>query len=137
MTVKDTPSLEKANSAAARARLIRSDMLMSMSTGLVTIHDAIEIMSGKGERPLARITIRQALIAQGTTVNEANRILDRIRSTLDVETSSRSMTLGWLCDPRAGGRRYLAFLEATCPNRTERPWPGFPSTAYPRRSVNG
>ena len=51
------------------------------------------------------------------------RLLETL--ALDPATPNRRLTVSWVHDPRAGGRRWFALCDALRP-RDQRPWPGFP-----------
>lgn len=125
------PPLLKANVQAAKARLLRAEWLLMVRDGLMTPADLIwEAATAEG-RPLRKLRLTQVLAAQPSySRDRAKRTVARLHDVLELSTEkSAKVTVGWLIDHRAGGRRVLAWLDQTTPRRA--PWPGFPFTPYP------
>ncbi len=124
-------------SSAKKARLIRAEWLFSIASGKVTIDQLFDALNGEYGRQLSRLTLRQVMMARpGASRSSVDRQIEKMRSILRTTTPVRRMTLAWLCDPRAGHRRFHAFLDvATAPDGP--PWPGFPTTAPPFEPTEG
>jgi hypothetical protein len=123
------PALSTANSAKRRANRIRSEHLVAVAKGTATAVDVVKSAASDEGKALLRLTLRQLLLAQPGWGE------DRCRSTIDkitavTGTTPDRVTLAWLLDPRAAGRRFFAFCDALHVNNNP-PWPGFPHTARP------
>lgn len=131
-----TPELAVANSARANAARMRAEKLISVASSEATIHDLIMEASGSRGRPLLRVTLRQLLLAVPGWGNErASRIISKMTAVLGAKgspTPQRKLTIAWLLDPRAGGRRFMAFCDSLKENDTS-PWSGFPFAPQPSR----
>lgn len=122
-------SLALANTAKRAAEYTRSDWLVSLSTGFTSIPDLIRRATTEEGRPLRRITLRQLLETQdGWGRARATRVLSRTTSLLGHEPTSR-LTVAWLIDARAGGRRVHALADALA--ERDVPWIGFPYAPLP------
>jgi hypothetical protein len=121
------PSLDVANSARTVAIHERARQLIAVTEETKTIHEVIRNAATPHGRPLLRITLRQLLLAQPgwgeqkTTgaLNKMARVIGQPAPTL------RKLTIAWLLDPRAGGRRFMAFCDIFSA-KSASPWPGFP-----------
>jgi hypothetical protein len=115
--------------AADAARRMRSEWLVAVAEGLVTIDDVLDEASTESGRPLQKISLRQLLLAQ-PFVGESRKdeVLRRMADILSDEVkSSREVTtcsISFILDPRAGGRRYIALQDARSGQDT--PVSGFP-----------
>lgn len=113
------------NSARRAAALYRAEWLMSITDGIVTLQELMTEASRPEARALLKLSLRQVLLSQpGWGRKKAEKILMHIESVTGATMERRKITVGWLLDPRAGGRRYAAWLDAFEPKTT--PWPGFP-----------
>ncbi|MBG0738705.1 hypothetical protein IV500_04640 [Paeniglutamicibacter antarcticus] len=120
------PTLETANEARRGADTYRAQWLMLVHEGMVTPGDVLTDAAGTQARPLLKLTLRQLLLAQpGWGRTRAYAIIDKVLSVADASIDRRQVTIGWLLDPRAGGRRFAAWLDAIDP-RKELSAPGFP-----------
>ncbi|WP_159604633.1 hypothetical protein [Agromyces humi] len=130
MPAPSTP-LAVANDARARANELRAEALINLAEGVFTQQDLFEFAATASGKPLLRIPLRQVLLSTpGVGEARAGKVLERLRDLLNVRTQPRDMTIAWLLDSRAGGRRFLAWLDTVSPIRTE-PWPGFPWAPAP------
>jgi hypothetical protein len=128
------PTLEAANTARRSANLYRAQWLMLVHDGMVTPGDVLTDAAGPAARPLLKLSLRQLLLAQqGWGETRAYGVIDKILSVTDAKIERRQVTIGWLLDPRAGGRRFAAWLDAFEP-RSALGGAGFP---YVRRNVLG
>lgn len=117
---------EAARKLRDQAQKGRAEWLVSLDAGLLTSKDLFEEASAARGKHLLRIPLRQVLLStKGIGEARATKVLDRIRRLLGVSTPARDMTVGWLLDSRAGGRRFMAWVDATAEHRSE-PWSGFP-----------
>lgn len=127
------PPLEQANVAKAQAHRARAAALISVAEGRHTIVDVIKHAATEAGRPLLRITLRQLLLAQpgwgdercGSALNQLTAVLGAPAAKLH----RRKLTIAWLLDARAGGKRFMAFCDVIAA-KTDAPWPGFPFAAY-------
>lgn len=124
--------LEQANAARDRARRLRAEALMSVSCERMTVVELLE--EARHERALGKVRIRQLLLAQpGWGNTRVSTALRRMARTVGVDLTTPKLgqlNLDWLLDPRAGGRRLMAFADAVA-ERVECPWEGFPYTPAP------
>ncbi|KQO98870.1 hypothetical protein [Leifsonia sp. Leaf264] len=126
-------SLADAKTARVAADHERAEWLVSLADGFNSQADLFQRAGTLGGRPLLRIPLRQVLLAtKGIGDQKAAHILARVQTVLGVKIPVRKMTVGWLLDSRAGGRRAMAWQDVTTSLRSE-PWPGFP---YSSRLVN-
>lgn len=132
MTVINGPRVEVAQAAAAAARRVRAEWLLAVAGGLVTPTDVLRAATGQDGGPLLRLRLSQLLRAQdGWGTARVRRVVDRIAELAAASVPPARMTVGWLLDPRAGGRRWLMWCEVMHTTRTVEPWPGFPFTTAP------
>ena len=127
------PSLAVANEARANANLTRARLLFSIAetSNEINAVDALRAAIGPEGKPILRISIRDILLAQpGWGEERTARTLRHILEALQIpEPKARKMTIAWLLDRRAGGRRFMAFADAL--RTKDLPWTGFPHTARP------
>jgi hypothetical protein len=124
-------SLETMNSARRNAARFRAEWLMLVHDRMVSPGDVLAEAAQPDARPLLKLSLRQLLLAQpGWGRTRADTIIEKILSVADAKIERRQVTIGWLLDPRAGGRRFAAWLDAF-ELRTSLSEPGFP---YTRRS---
>jgi hypothetical protein len=130
--VKNTPSLEAANTARTVANKKRAQQLIAITEEQLTVHDVIRSAATEVDRSLLRITLRQLLLAQpGWGEQKTTGALKKLASIIGQPAPPlRKLTIAWLLDPRAGGRRFMAFCD-TFSTKTSPPWPGFPFTPKP------
>lgn len=114
----------QASEALARARRERGEALLAVSQGRLTPEDVISRAVSSGPRnPLLKLTLTQLLLAQPrVTPKQVRPIIDHLSEVLS--EPAESMTLAWLVDRRAHGRRYQAWVDVQKPK--EALWPGFP-----------
>lgn len=123
------PSIDKARQALARARLLRGEYLVALASDLITAHDVVQAAMTDEGKPLRRISLRQLhLSSPGWGERRTKRLLSALSERLGASEKTQDMTIAWLIDPRSGGRRYLAWLDAQQP-KAHAPWPGFPYMA--------
>lgn len=124
--VTPAPPIENARQALSAARLMRSEYLIALVEGLVTVEDVIEAAMADSGKPLRRISLRQLLLSQpGWGERRTNRLLSVLADRLGAAERPKDMTVAWLIDPRSGGRRYLAWLDVQQAKNSV-PWAGFP-----------
>lgn len=125
------PTLEAANLARRSASRFRAEWLMLIHDRMVNPADVLAEAARPEARPLLKLSLRQLLLAQpGWGRTRADAIVDNILSVADAKIERRQVTIGWLLDPRAGGRRFAAWIDAFEP-RTTLGGGGFP---FARRS---
>ena len=123
------PSLAVANSARAHANRVRATALIAVAEGHRTITDVVKAAAGDDEKALLRLTVRQLLLAQpGWGEERTRQVMSKITDIVGQSTSH--MTVAWVLDPRAAGRRFMAFCDAITSN-TQPPWPGYPFAKRP------
>ncbi|MCU6481284.1 hypothetical protein [Arthrobacter sp. A2-55] len=118
--------LEKLNQARQNAARLRAEWMLLVHDGTVTLNDVLQEAQHQESKALLRLSVRQLLMSQPNWGRgKADSVIGHILSVLDVEIDRRLVTVGWLLDPRAGGRRFAAWLDAFEPKQRP-PWPGFP-----------
>lgn len=112
--------------ALHEARLLRADHLLAVHEGLLEPLDVVDAARHPTAQALRRIRLDELFLsAQGTSTREWRLIRKRILGVLNLDVPDRDLTIGWVIDPRAGGRRLHALKDSLRP-RLEVPWPGFP-----------
>lgn len=125
-----TPPIENARDALSAARRLRSEHLVALAEGTVTISDVVDTAITEDGAPLRRISLRQLHLSQaGWGERRTARLLSAIADRLGSTDHPRDMTVAWLIDPRSGGRRYLIWLDAQ-QAKDNKPWTGFPLAAH-------
>lgn len=108
----------------------RAECTLRVALGEITVWDVLRDASRPGGRALLRISLRQLLLSRPKVgAVRAQEVIDRTFALLG-DTAQRP-TVQWLIDPRAQGRRILAFLDATRDLPDGPPWPGFPFAPHP------
>lgn len=93
-----------------------------------TVAKVLEAVAEPENRPLLRLRLRMLLQYQpGWGAVRADQIIDHVLSVTGAKLDKRLVTVGWLLDPRAGGRRFTAWIDALEPKK-DPPWKGFPHT---------
>lgn len=131
-----TDVLHPQNEAKKLAQRKRAEWLLSLSAGYITATDLITAACTDDNQALLRLTLRQVLMNQpGWGEVRVNRVLGRLRRVLgDSTTDTRRMTVAWLVDSRAGGKRVQVWADAL-DNRSSLPWPGFPYAPRPEKGA--
>lgn len=125
------PSLAAANTARAEANAQRGRALADLRSGASDVPGILRSACLPEGAALRRITLVRLLSGQeGWSKRQARStvrsILDALgyRNTAD-ERRIDQLTIMWLIDARAGGRRVRAFADALDPKENP-PWRGFP-----------
>lgn len=93
-----------------------------------TVGTVLEAVAEQENRPLLRLRLRMLLRYQpGWGAVRADQVIDHVLSVTGAKLDRRLVTVGWLLDPRAGGRRFTAWIDALEPKK-DPPWTGFPHT---------
>lgn len=100
---------------AAYARRRRAQVLVAISTGEMTLRDAVELADR--DMTIRPLRVHQAVVSQpGVGPVVARRVISRMFSVLELSPGDaphwKRVTFGWVVDGRSGGRRYLAWEEA-------------------------
>lgn len=123
-----------ASAVAAAARRTRAEMLFAVADGLFSVADVIESSAEPGNEAILRLRLVALLSAQPeVSTATAHTIVRRMLAALGEPASTRrlDLTVAWLVDPRASGRRVLAFNDALHRTGRTAPWPGFPYAPAP------
>lgn len=126
--------LPVANKALNAAVKMRAEYLLSITIGDITPLDLIRQAARPDGRPLLTIPLKKILSAQqGWGAKKAENALTEICAVLreDLKTDRKNghkLTVGWLLDPRSGGRRLMAWVDVVevRPRGNMPPWSGFP-----------
>lgn len=120
------------------ARRIRAEWLLKLQQGETDLPGLLRQACEPGFHALLRLPLTRVIAEQpGYSTAKAVRILGRVQELLGADPLTRPeavrLKVQWLVDGRSGGRRLMAFCDAT---RTKegRPWPGFPYSPGPERS---
>lgn len=125
------PTLDTANAARTSARRYRAEWLIALTEGLINPFELFEQAATEEGKPLRKLSLRQVLLSQpGWGKSKTYPRLEMLRDTLKASNAEK-LTVGWLIDPRSGGRRFLTFLDIFTATKTEPPWPGFPFAPAP------
>lgn len=127
------PPIAEARVALSDARRYRAEWQLGLTAEDVTPLDLFAHAASEEGKPLRRLTLRQVLLAlPGYGPIRTQTVLDALAVRVGVPTgpSTHDLTVAWLLDPRAGGKRFLCWLDATREKMT--PWTGFPATPMPR-----
>lgn len=122
MSEKKAPPSTKATVALANARMVRAAALAEVAEGRYTAEEMIARACDPDEDPaLLRITLRELLASQqGWSLRTSSNVMRRMTEAL----GEKPKTIAWLVDRRTGGKRWMAYLDATAERAT--PWPGYP-----------
>ena len=125
------PDISDTIAAAARARESRSHFLAEVLAGGVPAVQTPWVACENNDRKLLRLRLRQLLAtAPHWDSGRTNAVLGHMAAVVGTNGAEvNAAPLAWLVDPRAAGRRMLAWLDAFRP-RTQ-PWPGFPFAPLP------
>lgn len=126
--------LPAANKALSAAVKMRAEYLLSITIGDITPLDLIRQAARQGGRPLLTLRLNKILIAQqGWGDKKAETAIKEICAVLseNLKTDGKNghkLTVGWLLDPRAGGRRLMAWVDVVevRSRKIAPPWSGFP-----------
>lgn len=126
MTPPAGATLEAMAHARRSAARLRSEWLLLIHEGMVTPADVLAEAGQPHARPLLKLLLHQLLLAQpGWGRTRTDAAIHKIMSVTDARIERRQVTVGWLLDPRAGGRRFAAWMDAFEP-RTALSGIGFP-----------
>ncbi|APX31740.1 hypothetical protein BH708_02305 [Brachybacterium sp. P6-10-X1] len=124
-----------------RANTARGELLQLISDGILTPWEGLVAAATAGEKALLRLTLDQ-LVTAGPGIGQA-RARDitaqvaHILATTEAHTTTGRVTIGYILDERARGRRLLAVLDAFISHGLIRQnadlpvWTGFPFTPRP------
>lgn len=130
MSAPENP-LSLLNSARRAAARCRAEWLLLINDEIVSPDDLLKEAGTTTGRPLLKLSLRQILLSlPGWGRKRCDSILNHVVAVTGAKVEPKQITVGWLLDPRAGGRRYQAWLDARQP-KSGPPWPGFP---YQRNS---
>lgn len=119
-----------ANTKKKEAQRTRAAWIASLSAGVVSATDLVQSAHDESLAPLRRLRLDRILNAQpGWGPARTKRVLAHLRELLDVPSDTR-LTVAWLIDARADGRRLQAFADAIKTRVT--PWNGFPFAPDPK-----
>lgn len=123
------------------ANAMRGEMLQLIAEDALTPWEAVVAVATSGERPLMRLTLGQLITAsEGIGRARAQRTVEQVLSilgTTEAGVCGGRVTLAFLLDEQARGRRLLAVLDAfishglISANEDLAIWPGFPFSPVP------
>jgi len=123
------------------ANAARGELLQLVTDGTVTPWEAIIAAAASGEKHLMRLRLDQIITAgPGIGATRARRVVAQVLRILEAtesRTATGHVTLAFIVDPQARGRRLLAVLDAFIAYgliqhaQDVRVWPGFPFAPVP------
>lgn len=123
------------------ANAARGELLQLVTDGTVTPWEAIIAAAASGEKHLMRLRLDQIITAgPGIGATRARRVVAQVLRILEAtesRTATGHVTLAFIVDPQARGRRLLAVLDAFIAygliqhTQDLRIWPGFPFAPAP------
>lgn len=136
-----SPDMQQLIDQRHRANTARGELLQLIADGLLTPWEALVAAATAGEKALLRLTLEQLVTAHpGIGQARARRITTQVTSILDTteaHTATGRVTLGYILDEQAQGKRLLAVLDAFISHGLIRDqadlpvWTGFPFTPCP------
>lgn len=134
-------SLSVANEARKEARELRAAALLRVRAGDNTPLDIIRYAATEKGRALNKLSVYQLLIAQeGWGDKRAKEAIRRLFEVLEMKPDDPTkIKIGWVLDPRSGGRRFLAWIDVMeiRSKKIQPPWTGFPFTPAPAQRNKG
>lgn len=126
-----------ASAALRAARRQRGEALAAISTGLLSVAELFELAASEDGAALRRIRIAAVLAELGCTKRRVEELLIVLRrlAHIDPTTPERRLTIGWICDRRAGSRRRTALCEILVHLAGEDGMRPPPAAGYPYRGV--
>lgn len=119
---------EELTEARAAAQAMRGEWLAAVREGFTTPAEVIAKAADPGFEPLRAIRLTSLLTAQqGCGEVSAGRIVRILLAVVGVDMKPNRVTVSWLIDRRACGRRLVAFANVVLKDSGP-PWEGFPST---------
>lgn len=136
-----SPDMQQLIDQRHRANTARGELLQLIADGLLTPWEALVAAATAGEKALLRLTLEQLVTAHpGIGQARARHITTQVTSILDTteaHTATGRVTLGYILDEQAQGKRLLAVLDAFISHGLIRDqadlpvWTGFPFTPCP------
>lgn len=112
-------------SALDEARKLRAEFLIALHEHRIEPLDVVEDARHSWALPLRQLRLDRVFLESGMSARRWRLIRDRMLDVLVENVPPAKLTVGWVLDPRAGGRRHYALGDAVRERITE-PWPGFP-----------
>lgn len=123
----DTRELVQARLAADK---VRGEYLTLINQGLMTPAEVIWWATQPGKEPLRALTVKRLMGAiPGNGQVTVTRFTRELADVAGSHTPPSRLTVAWLIDRRAGGRRLIAFANLVAAHH--KPWPGFPHAPKP------
>lgn len=114
-------------------RAMRARWLLAVAEDPRQLSELLEASATKVGAPLRSISLVELIATtQKCSKAKSKEMTRRIVSVSSGGTGyGVNPTIGWLIDPRAGGRRIAAFADSLTSLRKGPPWAGFPWTPEP------
>ena len=136
-----SPDMQRLIALRRRANTARGELLQLIADGLLTPWEALVAAATAGENALLRLTLEQIVTAgPGIGQARAHQITTQvvhILGTTQAHAPTGRVTLAYLLDEQARGKRLLAVLDAFISHGLIREesdlpvWAGFPFTPRP------
>ena len=136
-----SPDMAQLIAQRRRANTARGELLQLIADGLLTPWEALVAAATAGEKALLRLTLEQIVTAgPGIGQTRAHRVTTQvvhILGTTQAHTPAGRVTLAYILDEQARGKRLLAVLDAFISHGLIREegdlsvWAGFPFTPCP------
>ena len=125
-------SPEELAEARAAANGLRGDWIIAVREGISTPQELIAQAAITGFEALRAITLKRLMTSlPDWGEKRANRLTEQLVTICGGTVPPGRLTVGWLIDKRAAGRRLIAFANLTRPAGL--PWPGFPFAPKPSK----
>lgn len=136
-----SPDMQRLIAQRHRANTARGELLQLIADGILSPWEALVAAATAGEKALLRLTLDQLITASpGVGQARARQItsqVTRILATTEAATSTGRVTIAYILDEQARGKRLLAVLDAFISHGLIREegdlpvWTGFPFTPCP------
>ena len=114
------------------ARHCRAEWLVGVAQGLIEPTQLVQHAATAEGAPLLRIRLQKLLLARpGKGPRDADAVIEALLREHPSTVPAAKLTVAWLLDNRALGRRFSSWLAVLHATRKAPPWPGFPFTAEP------
>ncbi len=114
------------------ARHCRAEWMVGVAQGLIEPTQLVQHAATDEGAPLLRIRLQKLLLARpGKGPRDADAVIDALLREHPSTVPAAKLTVAWLLDNRALGRRFSSWLAVLHATRKAPPWPGFPFTAEP------
>lgn len=120
----------RANRALRAARDYRAEWSLSVTNGIVTVHDLLRQARTVEGKPLRKISLWQLLAAAPDATNtQVDDLLTQFAALAGIAGQGRKMRVSSLVDEHSSGKTSQALLHAMSTHCSQRTNPSYPHTA--------